>query len=314
MPTLVQNSVSLFSWLLVATGLFTFTLLYLFLRRKPLILIGTQLPNMPATKAYSTLTSSPSEPTQPKLTTQEPQPTVARANVAMENLNQAPMTTQIPAIYETWQSQTQLEQDSQNRQQPKPSKMTEPVQAITNHLSKISETGKKVKDLEAALMVERGQLNKEITDLNNVLEEQERAVKSYFDSIRQAVMVVSTQTTEVNEKHEANSAEVNFNQNPTEKKEDRTQSIQEIEQSNTAQNSTVNPQVLLVNNKQDNQLTEFENKRNQQQPGISNKQNAPPMQQNIVVDENVKKTRTKNRRQERTQEEDIRIAEHTKDD
>jgi hypothetical protein len=185
----------------------------LFLRRKPTtILIGPQLPNMPATKAYPNLTAPAYESTQPKPTTQEPQPTVAKASVTQENLIQAAMTTQIPAIYETWQSQTPLAQDAQNQQQLKPA-TTEPTQTITTHLSKISETGKKVKDLEAALMVERENLTKEVNDLNKMLEEQERAVKNYFDSIRQALAAISASPSEANDNQKIPPKESINNQN-----------------------------------------------------------------------------------------------------
>src|SRR5208283_771497 len=43
-PNTVENSVSLFSWLLIAVGLFTFTSLSLFLKRKSSPTITSQTP------------------------------------------------------------------------------------------------------------------------------------------------------------------------------------------------------------------------------------------------------------------------------
>jgi hypothetical protein len=209
-PTVLQNSVSLFSWLLVATGLFTFTLLYMFLRRKP-TQIGPQLPNMPAINPYPNITP-PSEPTQPKPSIQQPQQTETKVDGA-PNMVQATTTTQMPAIYETWLSQTPLDSGAQNKQDQKPSAFTEPAQEIKTYLSRISETGKKVQALETSLKVEREQLNQQIMGLNKILEEQEKAVKNYFDSIRQALATINAPSAEVNNNQKIPPKEPSDNQN-----------------------------------------------------------------------------------------------------
>ncbi len=167
----VENSISLFSWLLVATGFFTFTLLVGFLRRKPTPKIGTQMPEMPATQTYPTITVPLEKSSLEQPSTQQLTPT---AKTAPEKTIQAAATTQILGIYENWESQT-----------------TQPTGAVAEYLSKISDVGKRVQDLEASLKVEREQLGKEIMSLNKVLEEQERAVKNYCDLIRQSIAKIN---------------------------------------------------------------------------------------------------------------------------
>ncbi|MGA2523466.1 MAG: hypothetical protein ABSF65_04850 [Candidatus Bathyarchaeia archaeon] len=198
-PTILQNSVSLFSWLLVATGLFTFTMLYFFLRRKPILETGPQMSNLPRTKPGPTISAAFVDPPQPKPNNQQPTPT----KMELEKIIQATTTTEVPAAYETWSNQASSTLDAPMKPESKPFAPQELTQSIATYLSKISETGKKVQTLESALKVEREQLTKEITDLNKTLEEQERAVKSYFDSIRQAVEgAIRTQTSEARDLHE----------------------------------------------------------------------------------------------------------------
>jgi hypothetical protein len=293
-PTFLQNSVSLFSWLLVATGLFTFTMLYAFLRRKPTD-FGTQTPDMPPTIPSPTAsTLTPIEPTTPQQTAQQPPPskaapTAPAAKAAPENLTQAAMYEQRPTFYETWQSQT-------------------PTDSIAAHLIKISETGKKVQSLETALKVEREQLNKEITELNEILEKQERAIKSYFDSIRQAVAAaVNTQSTEVNGDYGTRTRQANDKQNPTRA------------ELNFGQNSAPpqinekpNPQSIEINNKPDSPPTEANAKPNPLSEVLNNKPNIASEQSN--ESKNVKEPRYRIRREKHTQEEEIRTAEHARED
>jgi len=50
--------------------------------------------------------------------------------------------------------------------------------------TKIANFNQKVQALESELRIEKEHLNKEITTLDKTLEEQEKSVKNYFDSIR----------------------------------------------------------------------------------------------------------------------------------
>ena len=153
-------------------------MLYMFLRRKPTQIgpLGPQLPNMPTIDPYPTATP-PSDPIQPKPTTQEPQQIAAKIGGA-PNMVQATTTTQMPAIFKTRSSQNPSDTDTQNKQVSKPSMLPEPSQDIPTYLSRISETGKKVQALETSLKAEREQINQQILGLNQILEEQERAVEA----------------------------------------------------------------------------------------------------------------------------------------
>jgi hypothetical protein len=331
----------------------------MFLRRKPTTQMGPQLPNMPTINSSLT-TTPPSDPTKQNPATQMPQSTAAKIDTVPGKVIQATTTKEMPPIYEPWLSQTTLNSGTQNKPESNPSLPIEQSQDITTHLSRISETGKKVQALEASLKVEKEQLNKEITGLNKVLEEQERAVRKYFDSIRQAVAAINTQSGEVNQVYNSPPAEVNDLQNPPPKEEDNKPSVQQTERSDTTQNQIINTQPFEAKTEQDTQLTQInyeqnppstnnDNKQNMQQTDqsnasqdsminnqalqvdnnqgsrteafskenspqteINNKQNIQPKQN--IADKNAKKPQPKNRRQERTQEEDIKIAEHTKED
>jgi hypothetical protein len=165
-PTPIENTVSLFSWLLVATGFFTFTILYMFLKRKPMPKIGIQMPNLPS----PTPGQGAMSPTQPA------SPATLTPKIAPEKTINATVVTQLPSIFET------LEIAS-----PQSTPAQEQKQSIVNYLAKISSGSERVQALEAELRTEKEQLNKEITGLTQTLEEQERAVKNYFDSIRQEI-------------------------------------------------------------------------------------------------------------------------------
>lgn len=170
LPTASQNTVTLFSWLLVTTGLFTFTALTMFLRRKP-VQTSPQMPNMP------TIQTNPATDTKTK---QQSSPT-STATTSPEKTMQAKTVTQAPSILESWRSSTQLNARPQGKL---PIEVSEDV---ASKLSKISETGKKVQSIESALQVEKQQLQQEIDALNEILEQQESEVKNYFDAIRKAI-------------------------------------------------------------------------------------------------------------------------------
>jgi len=322
-PTVLQNTVSLFSWLLVATGLFTFTMLYVGLRRKATAVspqTGTQPPNMP-------ITATPTvEPKSQSPTIQQPPPT---ARSTPENQVRATTIGQTPPLYETWLGQAGLSSDGSSKPDLKQPTPEEAAQSIASHLRKISETGKKVQALETFLKAEREQLNNEITDLNKILEDQQRAIMGYFDSIRQAVATAANaQPEEENDGHhtQPNHADrkqdpapqqtnnkpdnqqaqnptnpnVATNPNPTPVKDDHYSQPNLTEQSNTTQSFTLNTQPK-VNIGQETQPTETDKTGTQ----TSEKMGAA---------KNMKGTSGITQREERTQEEDIKVAEHTKED
>lgn len=178
LPPPIENVVSLFSWVLVATGFFTFTLLYIFLKRKPMPRINTQIPITTQIMSTQPLTPSPAQPT-----TKEPMVPSASitAKIAPAKTMKTTTIDQLPSIYETLGlARAEPKDDSEPSSQPL-------KQTIVDHLTRISSIGRRVQNLEAELKIEKEQLNSEVTDLNKILEEQERAVKNYFDSMRQEI-------------------------------------------------------------------------------------------------------------------------------
>lgn len=306
-PIALQNTVTLFSWLLVATGLFTFTLLTAFLRRKAIGNTGLQTPNLPiATSEAPSLDTS---------TTQQPPPT---ARVAPGNMASATMTTQAPAIYETWLSQTPFNADAPNKPDSKPPTYLESPQAIAAYLSKISETGQKVQALEASLKIEREQLNKEIMTLNRVLEEQEQAVKNYFDSIRQAVATaITAQPVESNGKSDTQAKQTYNEQDPppAEVNEKPDASAAEIitkpNLPTPEANNEPNPPAEVIENPKTPPV-EIAPKPYTLTVEVNNNPNPPTAQSGEA--KKAKEPQRKIRRGERTEAEDIRIAEHTRED
>ena len=105
-PTpLLENSISLFSWILVATGLFTFTALIMFLKRKPMSKINNQIPITQESSSSQTIMTQTSQPSEQQLSS----------------------LTQVPSIYETLNIST-----------PESSSLQDQKQLIINQLTKIS--------------------------------------------------------------------------------------------------------------------------------------------------------------------------------
>jgi hypothetical protein len=136
-PQPFENTISLFSWLLVATAFFTFTSLTIFMRRKP------YSPTTPSVELPITQTVSA-----PVLIDQT-QPVVS-SNPTAELLTQ-----QIG------------------------------LQPLATQLSSLTEIAKRIEALQSALKIERERLSQEIVKLEETVNEQEKEVKKYFDSIRE---------------------------------------------------------------------------------------------------------------------------------
>lgn len=185
-PQTTQNSVSLFSWLLVATGLFTFTTLFMFMRRKPTSKIETQSSNLsPTTPTLSLAASSFTQPTQQETTPSTTADSLAK--VAPEKTIQATATTQ----QLTEQNQTiqtppitsaipeladKLDWESTFVQEPE-------YQATLTHLNKISNSAKKIQTLKMILKLEKEQLNTALADLDKNIDEQEKALNKDQEAI-----------------------------------------------------------------------------------------------------------------------------------
>ena len=86
----------------------------------------------------------------------------------------------MPSIYETLNIST-----------PESTSPQDQKQKIVDQLTKISSANQRVQALESELKIEKDQLNKEISTLTQTLEEQEKAVKNYFDLIRQEIAKIT---------------------------------------------------------------------------------------------------------------------------
>jgi hypothetical protein len=177
-PTInqIENSVSLFSWLLVATGIFTFTSLVAFLRRKPLNM-NPQMANMPVMTATQKMTGAQVSSTMEKPVDMQPNEGSTRVS------SQAASTIAIPSVYmDLASSKPQSTADNAQIENSK-----DLVDIVPSQLAKIEEIGKRIQVLQESLDLEKKELAKEIQDLNGALEQKEREIKAYFDSIRNAV-------------------------------------------------------------------------------------------------------------------------------
>ena len=221
-----QNSISLFSWLLVATALFTFTSLTLFLRRKPYPPSGqtSKFPTVPVTS-----TPTLSEATQLAI------PGSSAIEILAQQSGLQPLATQ---------------------------------------LSTISSAAQRIEALQTALRMEKQQLAKDIADFTKTVDEQEKAITIYFETIRQEMKRLGTY---IGDKNIAQTeAKVERNAPPSEEENKHKQTISPSE----------------VNDKQTD-LPE------QSRPARNTK--LSPRDYDAL-------------RQERTEEEDIRTEEHTRED
>jgi hypothetical protein len=186
-PPYEENSISLFSWLLVSTGFFTFTMLVVFLKRKPFPEIGkTLLPTIEQPPSVIT----PTQPVQPVVEKKEQASVLTPVNLPIVNISKSA----------TLSSQKMLDNDSEN-------KFNHQDKTVISHLSQMSITAKKIQELQRALDIEKQQLAKEISGLNKSIEEQENAIKNYYDALRNEIRKVQSiaedtgSSTEKSEEH-----------------------------------------------------------------------------------------------------------------
>ena len=93
----------------------------------------------------------------------------------------------VPIIFEQGQSQPNTNTEQANNPSEETSTTQNPSTAIAEHLRKISEQGKRIQDIESTLELEKQQLAKEVAALNKIVEDQEKAMMSYFNSIKQTI-------------------------------------------------------------------------------------------------------------------------------
>lgn len=199
-PPLLKNALSLFPWLLIAVGIITFTILVLFLRRKPRTK-PVQTPIFaPSTPSPVTDTPKLSQPTTPQEVIQQsaaqtiaPTPKIAREKVmgatimSEMNLNETKETQSKP-IATTEVGKTDLK--SALTQQ-------EAAQTTIAYLGRISSLTKRIQAIRDTLKSEREQLAQDITELNKLLDEQERTLKNYLGTVRQEMEKAKITLTEM---------------------------------------------------------------------------------------------------------------------
>ena len=198
-PNILQNSVSLFSWLLVATGLFTFTALYMFLRRKPTE-IAIPMPSIPPTTLNPNL---PNQPFNQATTAQEnPQPppstSVPIAGTAQERTMQATVETQtvaFPTLQMQNTEQTQKIEEAQEENIPTIEAVLTPSEELSlfkepapepmkTKVGRIQNTAKRIQAIKAALELEKEQTAQDLAELNKSIDERETLLKKYVEVAR----------------------------------------------------------------------------------------------------------------------------------
>ena len=212
-PNIVQNSVSLFSWLLIAVGLFTFTSLLVFLRRKPsqatsqtpIVEPSTPSPET-ATPAFGQSTAPPQEIIQQPT----PQTTAPTPKIAQEKVMEATVISEINPS-ETTEAQSKF---AATIEVSKPDLESAPAQApatqaILAHVDRISSTTKRIQAIKATLKSVMEQLDQDLTELNKLMDERERALKNYFGTIREEVENAKTNLTDIEDTSDA-TAKPNF--------------------------------------------------------------------------------------------------------
>ena len=195
-PNITENTVSLFAWLLVAVGLFTFTGLCVFLKRKPQPKPETQ--TIPITQPnVAPVTAPPTTPpprpaptiiaTAPATTTQtSPMPTMIAAIAPEKTMSATTATqTQITPI----QIEATPTEISESSNKPEVSSDIDPenLLGMQTEIDKIANTKKRIDPIQLALKLEKEQLDQDVQKLNETMDEREEALNNYIAALRQQV-------------------------------------------------------------------------------------------------------------------------------
>lgn len=186
-PNSVENTVSLFSWLLIATGIFTFTILTLFLRRNH----STNTDETPTTQSStaSTLNPETSTPengqsatpvlissTVPQETTQQPalQLNAPTPKIAQEKVMEATIMSKTN-LKEIMEPQSKFAATIEvGKPDLEPASAQEPTADETlAHLNRVSSAAKRIHAIKTALKSKREQLAQDLIELNKLVDERE---------------------------------------------------------------------------------------------------------------------------------------------
>jgi len=146
------------------------------------------------------------------------------------------------------------------------------LQPLATQLSTMSSTAQRIEALQTALRMERQQLAQDIADLTETVDEQEKAIMRYFETVRQEMKRLGTY---INDQNTA-------------------QTEAKVEQNATP--------------------SEFWEKQNLAPPEVGDKQTDIPEQSRPIDNTKEPPKNYDTLRQNRTEEEDIRIADHTRED
>jgi hypothetical protein len=207
-PIVVQNSISLFSWLLIAVGLFTFTSLFMFLKRKPTPVPSTQTPIFaPSTPSTETTTPTPGQSAALQGTMQQPaqQTAAPTPKIAPEKVMEATVMSDIN-LNETTETQSKLIATEVGKPEAElESALAEETatQASLAHLSQISSAATRIQAMKASLKSKREQLAQDLAELNKLLVDRERTLKNYFGKVREEIEKAKTHLTDVEDTSDA---------------------------------------------------------------------------------------------------------------
>lgn len=199
-PPSVETSVSLFAWLLVATGLFTFTLLVVFLKRKQKP-TTSQTPSVaPSTPSPETATPAPGQSTTLQETIQQPAPqtTAPTPKIAPEKVMEATVMSEINLNEKTEAESKPVATIEVVKPGLEPAQAHEPAaQPTLAQLERILSTAKRIQAIKTTLKSVREQLAQDLTELNRLLDERERALSNYFDTVRGEMEKAKTHLTDI---------------------------------------------------------------------------------------------------------------------
>ncbi len=179
-PNSPESSVTLFSWLLIATGLFTFTLLLFFLKRKPTPKLDSQTPNLPSP------TPSPATATSP----------VISATTEKMVLQERPIAIDTTATKLTLETATE-ETVQSTMTQASPSQMLQSAAMLTK-LSRISNSANRIKALKTVLKSEQDQLAKDLDELGKIVDEEQKMINQELENVKKEAKKLKQLTQEDN--------------------------------------------------------------------------------------------------------------------
>jgi DNA repair exonuclease SbcCD ATPase subunit len=164
-----------------------------FLRRKPSPVTSQTPVFAPSTPSPATATPAPGQSIAPQETIQQPAPQTAAPTpkIAPEKVMEATVTSETQS-----ELAATIEVGKPDLESAPPAQAPS-TQAILAHVDRISSTAKRIQAIKATLKSVMEQLDQDLTDLNKLMDERERALKNYFDTVREEVENAKTNVTDI---------------------------------------------------------------------------------------------------------------------